>query len=415
MPDGIKLRLYEGYSELFIEGTHGLGFEEKADWYYNITYWQEERRGYDSREDWFTPGIFRIPIQVGETVYITAGLEAFGTQPDAHDMAAAFEEGRRQTLPADSPLHCLENAAADLIVRRQGRMQIMAGYPWFGSWGRDTFIALPGLTLSTKRFETAEAVLDGMLADRQGALFPNVGTGDEAAYNSVDAPLWFIHAVQQYLLAVKASERPRIWKKYGAAAMAVVEGYAAGRHTGIGLGADGLIYAAQPGRALTWMDAVVDGRPVTPRAGAPVEINALWYNALRFTTDSLTQYGAPDKAEETAEAFTARWAEPMAVFPDRFKAAFWSKRHGYLADVVDNGQGDFSLRPNQIIAAALPYRAVSDKICQLIVERVKQVLLTPRGLRTLAPMDARYEGVYEGDQATRDARYHQGVVWVWLL
>lgn len=415
LPSGIKLRLYEGYSDLFIEGAPGLGFEEKPDWYYDITYWQEAQRGYDSREDWFTPGLFRMPLRVGETVYVTAGVEPFGKQADAGAMAEAFEEGRRQAQPADSPLHCLENAAADLIVRRQGRTQIMAGYPWFGPWGRDTFIALPGLTLSTRRFETAEAVLDGMLADRQGALFPNVGTGDEAAYNSVDAPLWFIHAVQQYMAAVAEAQRPRVWKKYGAAAMAVIGGYADGRHGGIGLGEDGLVYAAQPGRALTWMDAVVNGCPVTPRAGAPVEINALWYNALCFITDSLKQYGAPDRAEETAEAFIGRWAEPVAVFPERFKAAFWNKQYGYLADVVNDGQADFSLRPNQIIAAALPYKAVSDKICQLIVEKVKQVLLTPRGLRTLAPMDARFEGVYEGDQAKRDACYHQGIVWVWLL
>lgn len=410
LPSGIKLRLYEGYSDLFIEGLHGLGFEEKPDWYYDITYWQEEQRGYEAREDWFTPGLFRMPIRIGETVYVTAGVASFGEQPALQDFAEAFEEGKRQARPADSALHCLENAAADLIVQRQGRTQIMAGYPWFGPWGRDTFIALPGLTLSTKRFDTAEAVLDGMLADRQGALFPNVGTGDEAAYNSVDAPLWFVHAVQRYMMAVEEKERPRIWHKYGAAVMAVVEGFASGHHAGIGLGQDGLVYAAQPGKALTWMDAVVNGCPVTPRAGAPVEINALWYNALCFIADSLERYDAAGAA-----AFSARWQRSIAEFPERFKAAFWSKQHGYLADVVADGHGDFSLRPNQIIAAALPYKAISNKICQLVLERVRQVLLTPRGLRTLAPMDGRFEGVYEGDQATRDACYHQGIVWPWLL
>lgn len=435
LPTGIKLRLYNGYSDLFIEGSAGIGFEEKPDWYYNIMYWQEQARGYDACEDWFTPGRFRLPIRVGETVYMTAGVEAFGTQPAASDLATAFEEGRRQALPADSMAHCLENAAADLIVQREGRTQIMAGYPWFGTWGRDTFIALLGLTLSTKRFGTAEAVLDGMLADRRGALFPNVGTGDEAAYNSVDAPLWFVHAVQQYMLAMEeatsgkaggmVAERPvaaddaaRVWHKYGGAAMAVVDGYASGRHGGIGLGEDGLVYAAQDGRALTWMDAVVDGRPVTPRAGAPVEINALWYNAVCFILDALGRYGRPESAsadQPTAEAFRTRWEQPMAEFPERFKAAFWSKRHGYLADVVTREGADFSLRPNQIIAAALPYKPISNKLCQLVLERVSQVLLTPRGLRTLAPMDARFEGVYEGDQPTRDARYHQGIVWTWLL
>lgn len=410
LPSGIKLRLYDDYSDLFIEGMYGLGFEEKPDWYYDITYWQEERRGYPFKEDWFTPGLFRMPIQVGETVYVTAGVASFGEQPTLHDFAEAFEEGKRQAQPADSALHCLENAAADLIVRRQGRTQVMAGYPWFGPWGRDTFIALPGLTLSTKRFETAEAILDGMLADRQGALFPNVGTGNEAAYNSVDAPLWFVHAVQRYMMAVPESERPRIWQKYGAAVMAVVDGFASGSHAGIGLGQDGLVYAAQAGKALTWMDAVVNGSPITPRAGAPVEINALWYNALCFIADSLKQYDAAGAA-----GFLARWKQPIAEFPDRFKAAFWSKQYGYLADVVSDGRGDFSLRPNQIIAAALPYKAISNKICQLVLEHVRQVLLTPRGLRTLAPMDSRFEGVYEGDQAKRDACYHQGIVWVWLL
>ncbi|MDE5703217.1 MAG: amylo-alpha-1,6-glucosidase, partial [Bacteroidales bacterium] len=254
-------------------------------------------------------------------------------------------------------------------------------------------------------------VLDGMLTDRQGALFPNVGTGDEAAYNSADAPLWFTHAVQQFIKAVPSAKRARLWKKYGPAVLDVIGGLSDGRHGGIGLGEDGLLYAAQPGKALTWMDAVVNGSPVTPRAGAPVEINALWYNALCFAREALKRYGAPDEAA----AYGARWEAYIAEYPERFKSAFWSKRHGYLADVVTDLGADFTLRPNQIIAAALPHKPISNKICQLVVERVRQVLLTPRGLRTLAPMDARFEGLYEGDQATRDARYHQGIVWVWLL
>lgn len=441
LPSGIKLRMYPEYGDLFIESTRGIGFQERPDWYNNITYWQEQQRGYEAVEDWFTPGCFARPIAVGETVYLTVGVESFGSIEEK-DLAAAFKEGKEQALPAESMRHCLENAAADLIVHRQGRTQIMAGYPWFGPWGRDTFIALPGLCLATRRFEVAEEVIDGMLADRKGALFPNVGTGEEAAYNSADAPLWFVHAVQQFMMAASEVSTPepkpkskstaqkkamdkastastdeprRLWNKYGSSVLEVVEAYATGHHGGIGMGDDGLIYAAQAGKALTWMDAVVHGQPITPRAGAPVEINALWYNALRFALESVAQYGAARGKAQAAKDFAKRWQSVADEFPERFKNAFWSKDHGYLADVYVNGQGDFSLRPNQIIAAALPYKVISNKVCQLVVEKVSQVLLTPRGLRTLAPMDSRFEGVYEGDQATRDARYHQGIVWPWLL
>lgn len=406
LADGIKVRMYDSFSDLFIQGGNKIRFEENAEWYYGVSYLMEEQRGYQSKEDLLTPGYFIAELVVGKPLYISIGAESLN---EKSSVAKMFEQAIALKKPVNSLVSCLESAAEDFVVQRRNRTQIMAGYPWFGSWGRDTFISLPGLTLSTKKFKEAEAVLESMLEDKKGGLFPNIGYGKEAAYNSVDAPLWFIWAVQQY--AISTGKAKETWKKFGDSVKDVIECYANGSNNGIYRADSGLIYAFQEGRALTWMDAVVNGNPVTQRAGAAVEINALWYNALMYALESA-------KATKTMadKAFISKWSELADKFPSQFKEAFWDKSRGYLSDVVLNeSEKDWSFRPNQIIAASLPYKAVSDKICQLVVEKVKQVLLTPRGLRTLSPFDSKYEGVCEGDQATRDASYHQGIVWPWLL
>ncbi|MDE7338545.1 MAG: amylo-alpha-1,6-glucosidase, partial [Bacteroidales bacterium] len=343
----------------------------------------------------------------GESVYFCAGLSPLKKNDDPEKL---FTQGVQELIPLDSSENCLKAAAASFIVRKEKRLQVMAGYPWFGSWGRDTFIALPGLTLCTGREDDFLDVMRAMLQDQVGGLFPNVGYGEASAYNSVDAPLWFVWALQQY--ALHTGDIKAVWREFGDAAKQVIENYASGQGSqyGIGRGEDGLIYAGRDGFALTWMDAVVGGRPVTPRDGADVEINALWYNAVMFAIEAEKACG---KGGDTD--FVKTWEPRMEQFPATFKQTFWDKEKGYLADTVKNGIRDWSIRPNQIIAVSLPYSPVSEKVGQLVVDTVRTFLLTPRGLRTLSPSDSRYKGVYRGDQDKRDMAYHQGTVWPWLL
>lgn len=403
--NGIKCRLYPGFSDLCLQISCSSAFSAHADWYLNVEYSEEMQRGYPCNEDLFSPGEFHIGLNLQEPVYLSVGTTPLA---DLSKAGALFDEARQKLIPRDRLESNLQASAQTFIVKREGRRQIMAGYPWFGSWGRDTFISLPGLTLCNGNTKTAKEILKSMLEDQTNGLFPNIGYGDSAAYNSADAPLWFVWAVQQYALQTKRTAQ--VWEEFGPAVKQVIEHYAKGSNEGIGMTKEGLIFAGRQGCALTWMDAVVDGHPVTPRAGMPVEINALWYNAVMFALEA-------EKKCSTAKrpAFVSRWQPLMDRFPDTFKAIFWSKEKGYLADYVENGRQDWSIRPNQILAVSLPYSPVSERVGQLVVEAVKACLLTPRGLRTLAPSDPRYRSIYQGTQEQRDRAYHQGTVWVWLL
>ncbi len=403
--NGIKCRLYPGFSHLCLQISRPSGFSSLPDWYLNVEYNAERERGYPCDEDLFTPGHFHMPLTLHEPVFLSAGTTALG---DTAEAGRLFGEALDKLVPREGMDGTLLAAARSFIIRKEDRRQIIAGYPWFGSWGRDTFIALPGLTLCTGNGKLAGEILRSMVKDQTDGLFPNVGYGTQAAYNSADAPLWFVWAVQQYAMHTKRTAQ--VWEEFGPAVKQVIGHYAQGSDFGIGMTKEGLVFAGKPGCALTWMDAVVDGCPVTPRAGMPVEINALWYNAVMFALEAERKC-SPGKRS----AFVSRWEPLMEKFPETFKATFWNKEKGYLADCVHEGVPDWSIRPNQVIAVSLPYSPVSEKVGQLVVETVKNCLLTPRGLRTLAPSDPRYCPVYEGSQAQRDRAYHQGTAWVWLL
>lgn len=400
--NGIKCKLYSNYSDLFIQFSKNVQFVSSPDWYYGVEYIKEMERGYEAHEDLFSLGYLETDIELGESIYIALGTEEFKTPKK---IASLFEEESLKEISLDSLDDCLRHAAKQFIVRQGDKTEIVAGYPWFGRWGRDTFISLPGLTLTQNDEKTCKEVLDTMLKDLKGPLFPNIGSGDYSAYNSVDAPLWFFWALQQYTYQTKS--HTKTWKEYGDKMKMILNGFKQGTVYNIKMQENGLVYAGQEGKALTWMDAVIDGRAVTPRIGMPVEINALWYNALMFSLELAKL--AKDKV------FVEEWGELAEGFPEIFKTVFWDKNKAYLADVVNGDYKDFSIRPNQIIAASLPYSPLSSKVSQMVVEQVKQVLLTPRGLRTLAPMDSRYKGIYQGNQVERDEAYHQGTVWVWLL
>ena len=399
--NGIKFRMYTGYTNLYMQFSKEAEYTHVPDWYYNIEYAQEQQRGYDYQEDLFIPGFFEFPIKKGEAVVFSAGT----SEKKPNLLKKLFTSEIKHRIPRDSFENNLINSAHQFIVRRDKKTEVVAGFPWFGRWGRDTFIALPGITLAIDDPKTCKAVIDTMLQELHGPLFPNVGDGTNAAFNSADAPLWFFWALQQY--AEYANTKANIWKEYSRKMIMILQGFRDGTSFNIKMQENGLLYAGEQGKAVTWMDAVVSGKPVTPRIGLTVELNALWYNAIMFTLEIARL------AE--ANAFVNEWQPIADNFQSSYKDAFWCKDRAYLADYINGDFKDWSVRPNMVFATSLPYVCLSEKIRQLILEKIQQELLTPRGLRTLSPKHPDYKGSYFGDQRERDMAYHQGTVWPWLL
>lgn len=399
--NGMKFCLYDRYIPLYIQASKKMNYVHQPDWYYNIEYIQEKERGYDYLEDLLVPGYFEFNLREGEVLCISIGMEE--TNPFMIGQNYSAEVKR---LPStDTMEDVLKHVAGTFVVKHDKKTEIIAGFPWFGRWGRDTFISLPGLMIPNNDARTFKQVIDTLISELQGPLFPNMGVSGNSAYNSVDAPLWFFWALQQY--AEFTNTKSEIWGKYGKKMKMILEGYRDGTEFSIHMTDDCLIYAGVEGKALTWMDAIVNGEPVTPRIGKPVEINALWYNAIMFSLEVAELHGDAD--------FIKKWKPIAKKIPNAFKDAFWDKEKGFLADVVKDDYKDFSIRPNMIFAASLPYTPISLKIRQLIVEKVKKELLTSRGLRTLAMEDPNFKEYCVGNQEERDLAYHQGTVWPWLI
>ncbi|MSQ98400.1 MAG: glycogen debranching protein [Xanthomonadales bacterium] len=364
-------------------------------WYRNFDYRDEAARGLDHIEDLAAPGTFTFDLTRDEAVLV---LRA-GDHPDV-DARTLATQVREQEAARRKPLTPLNRAAEEFVVRGNRGNTIIAGFPWFTDWGRDTFISMRGLLLSRGRYDVAASILlawadtvsEGMLPNR----FPE--RGGEPEFNSVDAALWFVIVVHEFLAAARpnASVRARLV----GAVTAILDGYTAGTRFGIRMDSDGLLACGVPGMQLTWMDARVGDRVITPRVGKPVEIEALWINALRCAGEHHAEFA--DRAEA---AFTTR---------------FWNSATGGLYDVVDvdhiAGRVDASVRPNQIFAAGgLPYSIVGADVGRAIVATVERELVTPLGPRTLARSDPAYRPRCEGGVAERDGAYHQGTVWPWLI
>lgn len=399
--NGIRSKLYNGFPYLHMQLSKANEFVAVPDWYKNIEYMEEESRGYEFREDLFVPGYFEVPIKKGESIIFSAST----TPAAAGRLKAKFQKLVEGRGPRNSFVNCLKYSASQFIVKEGKDMEVIAGYPWFGAWGRDTFIALPGVTLSANNdVKGCKEVLDTMVKQLNNGLFPNVGKGKNVAYNSVDAPMWFFKALQEYGEAV--GENGQIWKNYGSKMKAILMAYRNGINAFVRMHDNGLIWADEPGKALTWMDAIVNGCPVTPRGGYQVEINALWYNAVCYSL-KLAQAAGDTK-------FMKEWEGMPERIKNSFIEVFWIQDKEYLADYVGlQGQNIF-VRPNQIIACSLEYSPLSDEMKRTVLDVVTRELLTPRGLRTLSPKNPLYKGLYGGDQPTRDEAYHQGTVWPWL-
>ncbi len=398
--NGARWQMYKGYSHVFMQFSKKPEYIHIPDWHYNIEYIREMERGYESYEDLYVPGYFEVDLKKGESVVISAGLE----EKKPATFNKSFNDEVKKRTQRSSYLNCLYNASEEFFVTINKKTEIIAGYPWFGRWGRDSFIALPGLALTSGKEKEFKEVIKTMISELQDGLFPNLGQGKNASYNSVDASLWFFWALQQYKLINNSAEG--LWSEYGKYMRSILSSFKEGTHIGVKMHENALLWSGEKGKAITWMDAIVHGKPVTERTGYAVEINALWYNAVCFALE------LAKKANN--RKFVKEWENWPKVFRNSFKTTFWRDDKGYLADYVDENHSDWAVRPNMIFAVSLPYSPVGPYIKNAVLSKVKQELLTVRGLRTLSPKNRDYKGTYRGSQEERDHAYHQGTVWPWL-
>jgi predicted glycogen debranching enzyme len=400
--NGIKIRMYDSYDPLYMQFSKKVDYVHVPDWYYNIEYYREQQRGYAYQEDLYVPGFFETDIKKGESVIFVASLDEIKPESTKN----MFYRERKKRIPRDSFVHSLQNSADQFVIKQNDGTRIVAGYPWFKTGGRDTFISAPGLLLSRNLEKDFLNVLDTAVKTMEGPFFPKIANPKKTTEtDSVDAPLWFVWSIQQW--ANYTQDLARAWKKFGKPVKNILEGFK--EHTGfdIFVTEEGLLWAGNPSTALTWMDATINKKPVTSRYGMPVEVNALWYNAIRFAVDAARAAGDSVFAHEWEAV-----ADRLAV---AFSEKFWSKEKGYLADVVNHDGADWSVRPNMVIAASMPFCMLSEGQCMEVLHTVKEHLVTKRGLRSLSPQNPDYKGTYTGNPDERNQAYHQGTVWPWLL
>ena len=382
--------------------------DAKSDWYLRLTYPVEQERGLDFEEDLFTPFELSFRITEGQTVYIVVSTEK-RSAVNAAELVARERERRRQfEAETDAVRQTLLIASKAFIARRdKDSLTVLAGFPWFTDWGRDVMIALPGLTLTSGRFDVARKILLTFARFCDRGMIPNAfpDAGEAPQYNTVDAPLWFIVAGWKYWRASGDDEGTR---QFLPALADVVKSYKEGTRYDIHACEDGLITAGTPGTQLTWMDVNVDGYMPTPRHGKPVEINALWLNALLM----LAEMEEKILRDIQAAVILRKLADQVA---GSFARAFWFAEGSYLYDVIQGTFKDTAIRPNQIVAVSLPYSPLDKTQQKAVLDVVTEHLLTPYGLRSLTPKHEKYVGKYAGNRWQRDCAYHQGTVWPWLI
>jgi predicted glycogen debranching enzyme len=415
----LKFCAYEAAHPLFLDLPPQFVYTDHVGWFYNFEHPREQERGLDFMEDLFCPGRWDGTLEVGQTVTLTVTVET--DIPSAPDEAYAAELARQEGLlrtaglsaKSDPARSALTLAADQFLIEKSDRVAratVIAGYHWFTDWGRDTMIALPGLCLTTGRHTVARDILETFAGAVHNGLLPNrfSDNGSGAEYNTVDASLWFFQAIHAY--ADASGDWDFAVQKMRPVLEDIVAHHLAGTDYNIYVDStDGLLFAGQPGVQLTWMDAKVGDWVVTPRIGKPVEINALWHNALHIIAGLARRAG--DEAQ--AAVHEKRAAQVKASFAD----AFWNPATRACFDVIGpDGRPDATVRPNQIFAVSLPFPVMEGSQAQGIIAQVTESLLTPWGLRTLIPSAPGFQAHYgPGDQSARDGAYHQGTVWPWLL
>ena len=398
IPYGVKCRLYEGFPWLHMQlNKEDAEFVAAPDWFYNFEYRKELARGYEAYEDLLTTGYFECSIKKGESVIFSASTDMLAS-PET--ISAVYEaELARRTHKIDF-MSCLQHSARQFVIRRpNGRAEMIAGYPWFGSFTRDTFIALPGVTLAQGNVQDCVDVLDALVGDMQNGDF----AGNGSAQQAVDAPLWFFFTLQQLEAHIGQKE---LWAKYGAAMKSILEAYRRGFSESVCLHDNGLVWAWAEA-PLTWMGTIVDGQPLTPRRGYPVELQALWYNAVEYAVAVAKKQGDKEFAKE--------WKAEAAKTKASFLSKFWLEEEGYLADYVNYDEVNKFIRANMVVACGLDYSMLDDEKRVRALYTVREHLLTPRGIRTLSPRNILYKSNYNEDQRSQDLASRNGSAWVWPL
>ena len=398
IPYGVKCRLYEGFPWLHMQlDKEDAEFIAAPDWYYNFEYRKELARGYEGHEDLLTTGYFEFKIKKGESVIFSAATDMMAS-PET--ISAVYEASLARRTHKIDFLSCLEHSARQFVIRRPGdRTEVIAGYPWFGPFMEDTFMALPGLTLSQGHKEDCLAVLDTAVRDFEASGLLEGRSLPPAA----DAPLWFFFTLQELEAHIGQKE---LWAKYGEAMKGVVAAYRRGFGDEVKMHDNGLIWASAE-RPLTWMGTMIDGQPLTPRRGYPVELQALWYNAVEYTLAVAKKLG--DKE------FVKEWKELPKRIKESFIAKFWLEEEGYLADYVNYDEVNKFIRCNMVVAVGLDYTMLDEEKCVRVLQTVREHLLTPRGLRTLSPRNLLYKSNYNEDQRSQDLASRNGSAWVWPL
>jgi predicted glycogen debranching enzyme len=405
---GIESQPYPALPKIAITLSGSVHFEADPVWYKNIEYPADIARGYDGHEEQFNPGVLHVTMESAVDMVVAATIG-----PAVQDPLALWrqESARRKKRLAALGLgvRAVQDVAADDFLHRDdsGRRVVIAGFPWFGEWGRDTYISLPGLLLGRGRVEECGEALESALGYLKHGLLPNIfgRTREESRYNSADAALWFARAVQLY--EREAGAEGRVAERFLAGLTEIAESYIAGTDLGLRCDEEGLLHAGGPTLNATWMDAQTSAGPVTPRNGCAVELNALWYHLLAHLEELHRELG---------DAHEVRvWGRRKRLVGHAFLARFWLPDEHCLADTWNERRADRSLRPNMVIAAALEWSPLSRGMRTDVVKCAMGELLTPFGLRTLEPRNPAYVGRYAGNSEQRDRAYHQGTVWPWLI
>lgn len=398
--NGIKTCMYEGYPDLYMQFSKKNEFVFHPDWYRGVEYPKEQERGYASTEDLYVPGYFEMPIKKGESIVFSAAISSI--KPSA--LKKLFDEEVAERSPRDNFFHCLVNAAHQFHIRtKKDDRYLLAGYPWFKCRARDTFISLPGLTLSIEEQDYFELVMKTAERGIREFMAGKPLTGLMTEIEQPDVLLWAIWTIQQY---AKEASLEKCNEMYGKLVADIVKFIEANKHNNLELRENGLLYSEGKKKAVTWMNSTANGRPVVPRTGYIVEFNALWYNALCF---------AASLAELSGNNAQVDYLNKLA---EKVKTSFvevFLNEHGYLFDYVDDKDPrDWSVRPNMIFAAAFDYSPLDQAQKKGVVDICTRELLTPKGLRSLSPKSGGYNPMYVGPQAQRDYAYHQGTAWPWL-
>ena len=397
--NGIKTCMYAGYPDLYMQFSKKNEFKFCPDWYRGVEYPKEQERGYASNEDLYVPGYFEMGIKKGETIVFAASTSEIKTS----SLKKLFDEEVDERSPRDNFFHCLVNAAHQFHRREKNDDRyILAGYPWFKCRARDTFISLPGLTLSIEENDYFELVMKTAMRGYYEFMEGKPLTAHISEIEMPDVPLWAIWALQQY---AKETSKEECYKKYGQFIKDVIHFIQDNKHPNLELMENGLLYTNGKDKAVTWMNSTANGRPVVPRTGYIVEFNALWYNALCFCASLAGAVGE----EAALQELLASAEVTKKSFVDTFL-----NEYGYLYDYVDGNMMDWSVRPNMIFPVAFDYSPLSQDQKKKVLDICTRELLTPKGLRSLSPKSGGYNPIYVGPQTQRDYAYHQGTAWPWL-